>query len=50
LTQPFYSDTDKSIAMEMNSQHHKAVSSICAAAISIRIGIIRIIFEQHAGA
>jgi len=50
LTQLFYSDTDKSTAMEMSNQRYKAVTSICAVAISIRIGILRIIFEQHAGA
>jgi hypothetical protein len=50
LTQPRLSDTDKSIAMESSNQRRQNVPQLRAVVISICISIIRITFEQHAGA
>jgi hypothetical protein len=52
LTQPFLSDTDRSIAMEFCKDRRAPFSPVtqaCAIVFSIRIGMIRISFEQHAG-
>jgi hypothetical protein len=53
LTPLLLSDTDKSSAMEFSKEHRKVLASVQQVrpvAISICISMIRIIFEQHAGA